>query len=77
MILAKLVDSDGVGVITPRDIGYFFKYIWNKEENKKLINKCSKETTLEKHVKERKEKQVRLIKQLLTELNLKFYFELI
>ena len=77
MILAKLVDSNGVGVITSRDIGYFFKYIWNKEENKKIFNQVSKKSTLENREIERKEKQFRLVEQLLTEINLEFYFELI
>jgi hypothetical protein len=71
-VLAKLLDKDNDGMVTPDEIAGFFLDIWDDENSRMKINHISKEIA-------RDETDIRsylLVQQVCKELGLDYYFEI-
>jgi hypothetical protein len=73
LVLARLIDMDGNGAVTPEKIAAFFLNIWADPESRLKINRISKTVVND----ETNEKCYLLIQQMCKELSLDYYFELI
>jgi hypothetical protein len=73
LALARLLDKDNSGTVTPNEIADFFIDIWDDEKTRMKLNRVSKEIKSE----ESDLRSYLLIQQICKELGLDYYFEII
>ena len=73
LVLAKLLDKDDSGEVTPNEIADFFIDIWDNKDSRKRINEISKDVIKD----DTDVRSYKLIEQICKELGLDYYFEII
>ena len=72
LVLANLLDMDGDGSVTPKEIADFFINVWEDPRTRRMINTLSKQRQEE----EKDKLSYLLIKQFLSELSLDYYLDI-